>query len=60
MVLKMKVLVINAGSSSVKYHLYSMPQEEVLAHGAVERIGEKSSKLSHFFNGKTHTVQIKA
>ena len=55
----MKVLVINAGSSSVKYHLYNMPQVEVLAHGVVERIGEKSSKLSHFFNGKTHTVQTK-
>jgi acetate kinase len=55
----MKVLVINAGSSSVKYHLYNMPQAEVLAHGVVERIGEKSSKLSHFFNGKTHIVQTK-
>ena len=55
----MKVLVINAGSSSVKYHLYNMPQAEVLAHGVVERIGEKSSKLSHFFNGKTHNVQTK-
>ena len=59
MILKMKVLVINAGSSSVKYHLYNMPQAEVLAHGVVERIGEKSSKLSHFFNGKTHTVKTK-
>ncbi|NIP25888.1 MAG: acetate/propionate family kinase [Phycisphaerae bacterium] len=55
----MKVLVINAGSSSVKYHLYNMPQAEVLAHGVVERIGEESSNLSHFFNGKTHTVQRK-
>jgi len=55
----MKVLVINAGSSSVKYHLYRMPQVEILAKGEVERIGEKSSKLSHFFNGKTHTLQKK-
>ena len=55
----MKVLVINAGSSSVKYHLYNMPQAEVLAQGVVERIGEKSSKLSHFFHGKTHTVPTK-
>jgi acetate kinase len=59
MILKMKVLVINAGSSSVKYHLYDMPQAEVLAHGVVERIGEERSELSHFFNGKTHTVQTK-
>ena len=55
----MKVLVINAGSSSVKYHLYNMPQAEVLSHGVVERIGEESSKLSHFFNGKTHNVETK-
>jgi len=59
MVLKMKVLIINAGSSSVKYHLYQMPQAEVSANGVVERIGEKSSKLSHFFNGKNHTMQKK-
>jgi len=31
----MKVLVINAGSSSVKYYLYDMPQAEVLARGSV-------------------------
>jgi len=55
----MKVLIINAGSSSVKYHLYQMPQAEVSANGVVERIGEKSSKLSHFFNGKNHTMQKK-
>jgi acetate kinase len=59
MVLKMKVLVINAGSSSVKYHLYQMPQVEVLAKGEVERIGEKGSKLSHSCHGKIHTLQKK-
>jgi acetate kinase len=55
----MKVLVINAGSSSVKYHLYRMPQAEILAMGFVERIGEETSELSHLFHGKTHTVQAK-
>ncbi len=55
----MKVLVINAGSSSVKYHLYLMPQAEVLAMGFVERIGEETSELSHFFHGKTYTVPVK-
>jgi len=55
----MKVLVINAGSSSVKYHLYQMPQAEILAKGMVERIGEETSGLSHFFHGKMHTVQTK-
>jgi acetate kinase len=55
----MKVLVINAGSSSVKYHLYRMPQAEVLAMGFVERIGEETSELSHFFHGETYTVPAK-
>lgn len=55
----MKVLVINAGSSSIKYYLYQMPRAEVLAQGEVGRIGEESSVLSHFFDGKSHTVQTK-
>lgn len=53
----MKVLVINAGSSSVKYYLYDMPQAEVLARGSVERIGEENSELVHFFADKTYTEQ---
>ncbi len=53
----MKVLVINAGSSSVKYYLYDMPQAEVLARGSVERIGEENSELIHFFADKTYTQQ---
>jgi acetate kinase len=55
----MKVLVINAGSSSVKYHLYRMPEAEVLAMGFVERIEEEISEISHFYYGKTHTVPAK-
>jgi len=42
-----RVLVINAGSSSVKYYLYEMPQAQVLARGAVERIGEGVATLTH-------------
>jgi acetate kinase len=53
----MKVLVINAGSSSVKYYLYDMPQAEVLARGSVERIGEENSELTHFFADKTYAQQ---
>jgi acetate kinase len=53
----MKVLVINAGSSSIKYYLYHMPRAEVLARGVVEKIGEETSGLSHFFGGKTYTEQ---
>ncbi|WP_018755364.1 acetate/propionate family kinase [Paenibacillus terrigena] len=43
----MKILVINAGSSSVKYQLYDMTDESVLAKGLVERIGMDSSILTH-------------
>ncbi len=54
----MKVLVINAGSSSVKYYLYEMPQADVLARGSVERIGEKTSKLTHVFGSKTYASDV--
>lgn len=43
----MKVLVINAGSSSLKYQLYDMSNESVLASGRVERIGMDSSIVTH-------------
>ncbi|EPY12376.1 MULTISPECIES: acetate kinase [Paenibacillus] len=43
----MKILVINAGSSSLKYQLYDMQDESVLAAGRVERIGMDSSILIH-------------
>lgn len=35
----MKILVLNCGSSSIKYKLYDMDNEAVLAQGGVERIG---------------------
>jgi len=43
----MKVLVINAGSSSLKYQLYDMTDESVLVKGRVERIGMDSSIIVH-------------
>ncbi|QAY66120.1 acetate/propionate family kinase [Paenibacillus protaetiae] len=43
----MKILVINAGSSSLKYQLYNMTDETVLASGRVERIGMDSSIVTH-------------
>ena len=43
----MKVLVINAGSSSLKYQLFDMENESVLAKGLAERIGIEGSKLTH-------------
>lgn len=43
----MKVLVINAGSSSLKYQLIDMDNESVLAKGLCERIGIEGSNLQH-------------
>lgn len=43
----MKILVINCGSSSLKYQLIDMENEEVLAKGLCERIGIDGSKLTH-------------
>ncbi|MCB0495507.1 MAG: acetate kinase [Cyclobacteriaceae bacterium] len=43
----MKVLVINTGSSSIKYQLFEMPEGRVLCSGLVERIGEEMGKITH-------------
>lgn len=43
----MKVLVINSGSSSIKYQLFDMEGRTVLASGLMEQIGEKTSQLKH-------------
>jgi len=43
----MKILVINAGSSSLKYQLIDMDTENVMAKGLCERIGIDGSKLTH-------------
>ena len=43
----MNVLVINSGSSSIKYQLFSMPEAKVLAKGLLEKIGEETSALKH-------------
>lgn len=47
----MKVLVINCGSSSLKYQLFDMDGEKVLAKGLVERIGIEGSRLKAEGNG---------
>ncbi len=47
----MKILVINAGSSSLKYQLIDMETEKVLAKGLCERIGIEGSKLNHTPDG---------
>jgi acetate kinase len=42
-----RVLVVNTGSSSIKYQLFEMAGQKVLASGLVERIGEAGSRLTH-------------
>lgn len=59
----MKILIINAGSSSVKYYLYGMPEAQVVANGTVERVGETSSRLMHwrdhlYHEGPVHTLDV--
>lgn len=54
----MKILVINAGSSSLKYQLIDMDKEQLLAKGLVERIGDKqNSQLTHKANGNATTIK---
>ena len=63
----MKVLVINSGSSSLKYQLIDMESESVIAKGTCERIGIDGSKLTHKAKGEefifeqdmpNHTVAV--
>lgn len=48
----MIVLVVNCGSSSLKYQLVNMDNEEVMAKGLVEKIGLPDSQLTHKWNGQ--------
>lgn len=47
----MKVLVLNCGSSSLKYQLFDMTDESVLSKGLVERIGIEGSRIKHSKTG---------
>jgi acetate kinase len=54
----MNILVINAGSSSLKYQLYNMEDESVLAKGLVERIGMDSSIMTHMPTGGEEITEV--
>ncbi|MCM8767305.1 MAG: acetate kinase [Candidatus Omnitrophica bacterium] len=47
----MKILVINCGSSSIKFKLFEMPDENLISYGSVEKIGEEISIFKYI--GKT-------
>ncbi|MBR6034025.1 MAG: acetate kinase [Clostridia bacterium] len=53
----MKVLVLNCGSSSLKYQLIDMDKKEVLAKGNYERIGEDEAFLTHKVNGEKYVIK---
>jgi len=54
----MKTLVINAGSSSIKYQLFDMEGEKVLAAGLVERIGEPAGRIKHRIDPERQKQEI--
>ena len=63
-----KTIAINAGSSSLKWQLYQMPEEKVLSKGLIERIGLKDSISTVKFDGRSeqqvldindHTLEVK-
>lgn len=53
----MKILVINCGSSSIKYKLYEMDDKSVLAAGGIEKIGLEGSFLKTKINGETKIIE---
>ena len=53
----MKILVLNCGSSSLKYQLINMENEEVLASGKYERIGEEEAFITHKVHGRKIKIE---
>lgn len=53
----MKVLVINSGSSSIKFQVLDMPEEKVIASGLVEKIGLKNGEI-HYKTTKKNTSKV--
>ncbi|MGJ8455033.1 acetate kinase [Pseudothermotoga sp. U03pept] len=53
----MKILVVNCGSSSVKYQFIDMQGEKVLCKGLAERVGIEGSRLVHRVNADKHVIE---
>lgn len=54
----MKILAVNCGSSSLKFKMYEMPEEEVLISGLFERIGEKASCYTIKLNEEKYSKEV--
>lgn len=52
----MKILAVNAGSSSLKFQLLEMPEEEVITSGQIERIGFDDAKCTVNINGDKKSI----
>ena len=52
-----KVMAVNAGSSSLKFQLINMPSEEVITSGLVERIGQEVGNFVIKVNGEKIQTQ---
>ena len=58
--MKTKILVLNSGSSSLKYQVIDMETEKTLAQGNFERIGQPRSFVTHKVNGVKHKFEREA
>lgn len=58
----MNILVINSGSSSLKYQLFKMPEKAPVCSGLVERIGIEGSFIKHsvYTGGEKHSIELAA
>ena len=54
----MKVLVCNAGSTSLKFKLFDMPEERVLATGKIERVGSEDNAIFHYQDAEEYAVKL--
>jgi acetate kinase len=52
----MKILVLNCGSSSVKYMLFNMEEEKVMVKGIIEKIGLKGSYMEYEKEGAPELI----
>ena len=53
-----KTLIINSGSSSLKFKLFAIPTEEVLASGLIDRIAIKGSSVTVKYNGQKYHQEL--
>lgn len=53
----MKIMAVNAGSSSIKFQLLDMPSETQISSGIVERIGSENALFTIKFNGDKHVLE---